>query len=72
MSEPAAAILLGERVQGRSDPPQQWVLGQVGRAFPEYGAVRGGYVDVAEAPVGVPAFESDVAILAELVVDGEE
>ena len=48
-------------------------LGQVGRAFPEDGAVRGGYLDVAEtSPGGLKASNRDRSRLAEIVRAIEE
>ena len=48
-------------------------LGQVGRAFPENGAVRGGYLDIAEtSPGGGIASGLDQSFLAEIIRAIEE
>jgi hypothetical protein len=47
-------------------------LGEVGWALPEYGAIGGSYFDIPELAVGIPALQSDVSALTELILDIEE
>ena len=48
------------------------LFGKVRRAFPEDGAVRGGYFDVAETSRGIIAAEKEISFPNEIVLASEQ